>query len=73
MILQPLVCSLIVQKMVVSLATDKNVWESVLANEQIKEFRQKLRESTGTLHSSRHNPTSPLVQILNAKWRCFRD
>lgn len=35
------------QKMVVSLATDKGVWDAVLANDQIKEFRQKLREATG--------------------------
>jgi hypothetical protein len=40
-----------VQKMVVSLATDKGVWDAVLANDQIKEFRQKLRESTGLIEN----------------------
>lgn len=34
--------------MVVSLATDKGVWDAVLANDQIKEFRKKLREAPGT-------------------------
>jgi hypothetical protein len=46
--------------MVVSLATDKGVWDAVLANDQIKEFRQKLRESTGTYSISHVDSLSAL-------------
>lgn len=62
-----------VQKMVVSLATDKNVWESVLANEQIKEFRQKLRESTGLIEngSERELTVDDVQKALNNDTNLF--
>lgn len=43
-----------VQKMVVSLATDKGVWDAVLANEQIQEFRTTLRAADGKHFLSLH-------------------
>jgi hypothetical protein len=44
--------------MVVSLATDKGVWDAVLANEKIQEFRRTLRTAAdGTLHLSFHTPS----------------
>ena len=40
--------------MVVSLATDKGVWDAVLANEQIQEFRTTLRAADGNHFLSLH-------------------
>lgn len=47
-----------VQKMVVSLATDKGVWDAVLANEQIQEFRTTLRAADGKHSRSLHGECS---------------
>jgi hypothetical protein len=49
-----------VQSMVVSLATDKGVWDAVLANEKIQEFRRALRtEADGTLQFHHFTPHHP--------------
>jgi hypothetical protein len=46
--------------MVVSLATDKGVWDAVLANEKIQEFRRALRtEADGTLQFHHFTPHHP--------------
>jgi H+/gluconate symporter-like permease len=46
--------------MVVSLATDKGVWDAVLANEKIQEFRRTLRTAAdGTLHFHHFTPPHP--------------
>jgi hypothetical protein len=46
--------------MVVSLATDKGVWDAVLANEKIQQFRRTLRTAAdGTLHFHHFTPPSP--------------
>jgi hypothetical protein len=37
-----------IQGLVLSLATDKTVWEAVLANQKIQEFRHALLEVEGT-------------------------
>lgn len=60
-----------VQKMVVSLATDKSVWEAVLANEQIKEFRQKLRESTGLIENGSELTVDEVSTALNEDTNLF--
>lgn len=60
-----------VQKMVVSLATDKGVWDAVLANDQIKEFRQKLREATGLLENGSEVTVDELAVSLKKDTNIF--
>jgi len=58
-----------VQKMVVSLATDKGVWDAVLANEQIQEFRTTLRAADGAIEHgadlTENDGNKPLKEEIN--------
>lgn len=59
-----------VQKMVVSLATDKGVWDAVLANEQIQEFRSTLRAADGKHFLSLYGEIISGSFILHTCWSC---
>lgn len=60
-----------IQQMVVSLATDKGVWDAVLANDQIKEFRKKLREAPEMIENSSDSTIEEVSKCLKEDYNIF--